>query len=113
MSSLGQGCDLTRDDLCKADAVRYPYITSVYANAGLMAVRYVAWHRVFTEIFRVGPFRTFAYPDRYQVEQQGRMSRDGERGSVWSVNTLAPYILVCRPFVYPNTLLPPACLGYG
>lgn len=60
-----------------------------------MAVSYVSWLHVLPEILRVGVFRTFAFPDKYQVEQKGRMTRDGQRGAVWSINTLAPYILVC------------------
>ena len=92
----------------KAEQYRYTYVTSVYANAGLMAVRYVHWGKMFLELCSVGPFRCFAYPDRYQIEQKGRMSRDGERGAVWSINTLAPYILV-RSLSLCRTLYNPIC----
>jgi hypothetical protein len=59
-----------------------------------MACQYISWPKVFVEICRVGLFRTFAFPDKYQVEKKGVMTRDGERGAVWSINTLAPYMLV-------------------
>lgn len=63
-----------------------------------MASIAVLWHRCLYEVFRVGPFKAFAYPDRYMSEHMGRMSQDGERGQVWGVNVLAPFILVSLPW---------------
>jgi len=34
---------------------------------------------------------------KYNIEQEGAMSADGERGMVWGINVLAPYILASYP----------------
>jgi len=47
-------------------------------------------------------FKTAATYPRFYIEEQGRMSADGERGMVWGVNVLAPYILASQPVLFDH-----------
>ncbi len=39
-----------------------------------------------------GPSWAFSHP-KFMLEVKGVMSEDGERGMIWGVNVLAPYIM--------------------
>lgn len=77
-------------------ASRYPHITSLFLNAGYAAIKQVVVPRFLGQIFSDGLLHALHHP-RYNIEDVGLKSGDGERGRVWGVNVLAPYILVSGP----------------
>lgn len=72
---------------------RYPHITALFLNAGYAAITEVNIPRFMGQVLSDGPLQALHHP-RYNVEDVGLRSADGERGRVWGVNVLAPYVLV-------------------
>lgn len=72
---------------------RYPHITSLYHNAGFAAASGVAYLKFAKQIMVEGWAYAVAHPN-FNIEHPGLMTADGERGMVWNINTLAPYIIV-------------------
>lgn len=70
---------------------RYPHITSLFLNAGYAAFTRVDIPKALLQFATEG-LRAL-YRPRFNDENVGERSRDGERGSVWGVNVLAPYLL--------------------
>lgn len=73
-------------------ASRYPHITTLFLNAGYAAFKQVVIPRFMLQIVTDGFLHALHHP-RYNIEDVGARSADGERGKVWGVNVLAPYIL--------------------
>ncbi|KAL1409849.1 3-keto-steroid reductase [Vanrija albida] len=71
---------------------RYPHVTSLFLNAGYAAITQVVIPRFVWSMLTDGPLYALHHP-RYNVEEVGARSADGERGRVWGINVLAPYIL--------------------
>ncbi|TXT03867.1 hypothetical protein VHUM_04290 [Vanrija humicola] len=71
---------------------RYPHVTSLFLNAGYAAITQVVIPRFMWSIVTDGPLYALHHP-RYNIEEVGARSADGERGRVWGINVLAPYIL--------------------
>lgn len=95
---------------------KYPHVTSLFLNAGYAAFKQVVMGRFMMQVLTNGLIHALHRP-RYNIENVGERSADGERGSVWGVNVLAPYILVSgsrspddtlslTPFCRPRSLLP-------
>lgn len=72
---------------------RYPHVTSLFLNAGYAAFKQVVIPRFMLQIITDGFLHALHHP-RYNIEEIGAMSADGERGMVWGVNVLSPYIMV-------------------
>lgn len=72
---------------------KYPHVTSLFLNAGYAAFKQVVMGRFMMQVLTNGLIHALHRP-RYNIENVGERSADGERGSVWGVNVLAPYILV-------------------
>jgi 3-keto steroid reductase len=72
---------------------RYPYITSLFLNAGYAAITQVVIPRFLMQIATDGYLHALHHP-RYNIEDVGARSADGERGRVWGINVLAPYVMV-------------------
>lgn len=72
---------------------KYPHLTSLFLNAGYAAISEVNIPRFMWQVIRDGPMQALHHP-RYNIEDVGLLSADGERGRVWGVNVLAPYVLV-------------------
>ncbi|WVF67920.1 hypothetical protein IAT40_002682 [Kwoniella sp. CBS 6097] len=77
---------------CERLKERYPHITTLCLNAGMGAWSGLNYWAFFKQIVQEGMPLAMSQP-RYQNENKGAMSRDGERGLVWSTNVLAPYIM--------------------
>ncbi|WWD20640.1 hypothetical protein CI109_105116 [Kwoniella shandongensis] len=86
-----------RDDgllgFCERLKDKYPYITTLYLNAGMGAFGTIDYLAFCTQILMQGMPKAMAQPG-YQNEYKGAMSSDGERGMVWGVNVFAQYILI-------------------
>lgn len=74
-------------------ASKYPYVTSLFLNAGFAAFKQVVIPRFMWQIITDG-YRHALHHPRYNIEEIGARSADGERGRVWGVNVLSPYIMV-------------------
>lgn len=72
---------------------RYPHVTSLFLNAGFAAITEVVIPRFILQILTHGLLHALHHP-RYNTEEVGARSADGERGRVWGINVLAPYIIV-------------------
>jgi 3-keto steroid reductase len=74
-------------------AQRYPHVTSLYLNAGYASFTNIVIPKFLLQMVTHGFFHALHHP-RYNIEEVGKRSADGERGMVWGVNVLAPYIIV-------------------
>ncbi|WVR08606.1 hypothetical protein IAU60_005661 [Kwoniella sp. DSM 27419] len=70
----------------------YPHITTLCLNAGMGAWSGIDWLGFIKQFVVDGMPLTLSQP-RYQLEEKGVLSADGERGMVWGTNVLAPYIM--------------------
>lgn len=78
---------------CQRISAKYPHVTSLFLNAGYAAITEVVIPRFILQILTKGLLHSLHHP-RYNTEEIGARSADGERGRVWGVNVLAPYIIV-------------------
>lgn len=78
---------------CQRVSAKYPHVTSLFLNAGYAAITEVVIPRFILQILTNGLLHALHHP-RYNTEEIGARSADGERGKVWGVNVLAPYIIV-------------------
>ncbi|WRT70614.1 uncharacterized protein IL334_007612 [Kwoniella shivajii] len=78
---------------CERLKEKYPHVTTLYLNAGMGAFTGLDWWMFFKQTMLEGMIRAQSLP-KYQMEEKGAMSSDGERGLVWGTNVLAPYIIV-------------------
>jgi 3-keto steroid reductase len=77
---------------CQRISAKYPHVTSLFLNAGYAAITEVVIPRFILQILTKGLLHSLHHP-RYNTEEIGARSADGERGRVWGVNVLAPYII--------------------
>ncbi|BEJ16456.1 hypothetical protein CspHIS471_0510610 [Cutaneotrichosporon sp. HIS471] len=77
---------------CQRISAKYPHVTSLFLNAGYAAITEVVIPRFILQILTKGLLHALHHP-RYNTEEIGARSADGERGRVWGVNVLAPYII--------------------
>lgn len=70
-----------------------PYITLLFLNAGFSPPAHVNYARMMVEVIKRGPVEAYTRP-AFTTERLGMKTKDGERGLTWSINTLAPYLLV-------------------
>jgi len=72
---------------------RYPHITSLFLNAGMLVPKSNLYFKFMFDCIKDGLVATVTDP-HIQTEHVGVKSADGERGMMWGVNVLAPYIVV-------------------
>ena len=65
----------------------------MFLNAGMAVHRKNHYFQMTYQVLTQGLCRPLTY-GTFTDENPGVMSADGERGMVWGVNVLAPYILV-------------------
>jgi 3-keto steroid reductase len=81
---------------------RYPHITTMYLNAGLGSYQGLSIPRFVWQMLTDGLVWAISNP-KYQVEIAGAMSADRQRGMVWGINVLAPYIMVSSRSSLPSS----------
>ncbi|KAL7423938.1 3-keto-steroid reductase [Cryptotrichosporon argae] len=78
---------------CQRIRKTYPYVTSLYLNAGFGTLGLADAMRMFKTLFAAGLVYAMSHAGMFTPEQVGVRTVDGERGKVWSVNVLSTYIL--------------------
>jgi 3-keto steroid reductase len=78
----------------QSDNLSYPYITSLFLNAGMGAFIGVDWGKALLQM-ACSPVDAVTHPN-YKLQRVGVKTSDGERGLIWSVNVFANYLLVCE-----------------